>query len=78
MSQIGHWNLWSVYWLLWLLVGFLVPELVALFTNPDNTLSDQVWRLIGLNGHDPWNFARFFVAAFMVWLTLHFVLGWFR
>lgn len=68
------WNLWSLYWLLWLLIGFLAPECYALFTgNNQNTLSDQVWHLEG-NGA---TFFRFFIGAFCVWLTLHFVFRWF-
>jgi hypothetical protein len=68
------WNWWSLYWLCWLLVGFLVPESYALLTgNSANTLSDQVWHLEGQGA----TFMRFFVAALLVWLTLHMVFHWF-
>lgn len=74
----GGWNRWSVYWLIWAGVFFLGPEMYALFTNPSNTLSDQVWRLAGVGNGGGWSFAHFFVAAFCVWLCLHFIFGWFR
>ena len=62
------WNLWSLYWLCWLLVGFFVPEMIALISgNPQNTLSDQVWHLEG-NGA---TFFRFVVASLFAWLFLH-------
>jgi hypothetical protein len=78
--SLGPWNLWSVYWLVvWFGIGFLGPELFALFTGHDeNTLSFQVWRLSGLGQSGGWTFAHFFIAAGMVWLLFHFVFGWFR
>jgi hypothetical protein len=74
----GPWNGWSAYWLAWLALGFLVPELIALFTNPANTLSWQVWRLAGVGQPGAWSFAHFIVAAFCIWLAGHFVLGLWR
>jgi hypothetical protein len=63
------WNWVSVYWLLWIVVGFLPMELDSLLTGRSwNTLSDQVWRLEG----DGPTIPRFVVGAFMVWLTGHF------
>ena len=40
----------------------------------DLTISDFTWQLEGAG----WSFARFFIAASLVWLTLHLSLGWFR
>lgn len=79
MKPYGAWNAWSVYWLLWLGLGFLGPEMWALLTgNPDNTLSDQVWRLAGVGQGGGWSFAHFIVAAFCLWLLGHFVFAWWR
>lgn len=72
----GPWNAWSLYWLLWMAVGFLVPEFWALFTNPANTLSAQVWHLAGVGNPGTWSFAHFTIAAFCIWLTGHFLFGW--
>lgn len=73
--SLGHWNLWSLYWLLWVGPLFLIPEFWALFSgHPENTLSDNVWRLE--TSH--WTFGHFFVAAFMLWLTFHFIFRMFR
>jgi len=50
-------------------------ELSAIFTRRiDLTISDFTWHLEGAG----WSFARFFIAASLVWLTLHLSLGWFR
>lgn len=67
------WNGWSLYWALWIGVGFGIPEGYAIAHNVKNTLSYQVWHLDG-NGL---TFGRYCVAAFCVWLLLHFVFRWF-
>lgn len=68
-----RWNAWSLYWLLWLVVGFIVPESIALARDVRNTLSYQVWHLEG----GGLTVTRYIVAAFTVWLFLHFVFRWF-
>lgn len=40
----------------------------------DLTISDFTWQLEGPG----WTAARFFIAAALIWLTLHLSLGWFR
>lgn len=70
-----NWNGWSLYWLAWIALGFLVPELYALITgHPGNTLSYQVWHLEGKGA----TFARYFVGAFLLWLLIHMVFEKFR
>jgi hypothetical protein len=76
--SLGKWDAASVYWALWLGVGFLVPELYWLFKNPVNTLSYQVWRMGQVGSGHPWTFAHYFIAVFMLWLLGHFVLGLWR
>lgn len=50
-------------------------ELSAIFTrHVEWTISDFTWQLEGPG----WSFARFFIAAALIWLTLHLSLGWFR
>jgi hypothetical protein len=72
---VRHWNWWSLYWLLWLLIGFCGPEFYALARGEsENTLSDQIWRLEGPGA----SFARYMVGAFTLWLFLHFSFRWFR
>jgi hypothetical protein len=67
-----HWNWASVYWLLWISVGFCPVEFWALATSqPQYTLSYQVWHLEGQGA----TFARYFVAVFLIWLAIHMVLG---
>lgn len=71
----------SLYWLLWLVVGFCVPEFYALLSGHAQwTLSEQVWKLEGLNDTDrttfwnpmTWSIPHFLVVCFMIWLLVHF------
>lgn len=68
-------NGWSLYWLIWLIIGFGGPELYALLSRHDrNTLSYQVWHVEGTGA----TFARYFVAAFLLWLFIHMTFGIFK
>ena len=50
-------------------------ELSAIAQRRDDlTISDFTWRLEGAG----WSAARFFIAAGLIWLTLHLSLKWFR
>lgn len=70
-----RWNWASLYWLAWIVVGFMPLEFWALATGqPQYTLSDQVWHLEGTGS----SFARWFIAAFCAWLFFHMVFRWFR
>lgn len=73
-------NGWSLYWLIWFFVGFLGPELYAVFTNAYNTLSWQVWRLEW--PITQWRFNHYAISVLVVglavFLTGHFVWGLFR
>jgi hypothetical protein len=70
-----QWNGWSVYWGLWILIGFFVPELYALFSgNHQNTLSDQVWHIEGQGA----TCFRYVVGCFCAWLFFHMTFGMFR
>lgn len=40
----------------------------------DLTISDFTWQLEGPG----WSAVRFFIAAALIWLTLHLSLRWFR
>jgi hypothetical protein len=75
----------TLYWELWFFLStltFLVQELYQLFSgHPENTLSDNIWRLEKLVPGQAimnWTFFHFaFTAMFIVlaiWLTGHF--GW--
>jgi len=65
MHPFGNWNGWSIAWLVWLLI-FCVLEFTALGTgHPDNTLSEQVWRLEGNFGWPwDWSFIHVMIAGF--------------
>lgn len=81
-----HLTWFSLYWLGWLL-AFIVPELIAVFTNPNNTLSDTVWSVEQLNFQRPfdiamWSDTHLAVAALVwllfLWLSFHIPFGLFR
>ena len=64
------------YWIVWLVLGFGVPETVALASgHPEWTLSDTVWRVFAVTDPRPWHWkvAHLILACFMLWLTGHFV-----
>jgi hypothetical protein len=62
------WNYWSLYWLIWLVVMFLIPELYAIITgHPENTFSAQIWHLEGTGA----TFFRWVVASTFAWLFIH-------
>jgi hypothetical protein len=77
------WNAWTVYWLvIWFGLGFGIPETIALVTgHPENTLSDQVWRLEGLTASNSgtfwnpltWSIPHFLIACGVIWLSFHFI-----
>ncbi len=75
-------NWWRLYWLGFLLVGFLVPEVVALVrSKPGDTLSEAVWywcRVTPGNTFTTWTALHVFVALFMLWLFVHLMLGYWR
>ena len=72
----------NIYWPIWLLIGFGVPEAIALFTKQyGNTLSEWTWRLCKVTPGDTWThwtFLHILLAAAMFWLTVHLVLGIWR
>jgi hypothetical protein len=72
---------WQWYWAAWLVLGFLVPETWALFTNVENTLSDTAWKWFGVVKGQPiteWNVAHYALAAFLIWLLFHIAWGIWR
>lgn len=65
---------WQIYWLLWLVGGFAVPETYALLTRPQNTLSDTVWGWFGVVTGEPmsrWSIQHYILLAFLLWLLGH-------
>ena len=73
---------WSWYWLAWVLIGFGIPEGVAIFRNqtvgPGNrlrTLSQNVWKLFKIKDEEGWHWRRALLAIGMVWLLVHMVAG---
>jgi hypothetical protein len=80
------WNLASVYWLGWVVVGFGGFEGYAVVTgHPENTLSAQVWRVLDTVARQPmsaWSWQHWVgmtvVLVLFAWLSVHFAFGWIR
>lgn len=70
------------YWAAWLLLGFGVPEGIALVTKHyENTLSEWTWKLFDvLPGQTPlqWKATHYLLLAFMLWLFCHMCFRLFR
>lgn len=72
---------WQWYWLLWLVVGFAVPETIALIQKPENTLSYTVWDWFGVKAGVPishWTLLHFLLLLLLIWLIGHFAFGIWR
>lgn len=73
---------WRLYWLGFLLIGFLVPEVIALVRKQrGDTLSEAVWywcKVTPGNTITTWTALHVFVALFMLWLFVHLMLGFWR
>jgi hypothetical protein len=63
------------YWAAWIMIGFLVPELYAVFTkNYKNTLSDTTWTWFDVvPGQTFWQFSllHFLLLGALTLLELH-------
>lgn len=64
---------WRIYWALWIVMGFMIPETIALILGK-GTLSDTIWYWFRVKDGIPiwhWTILHFFLLAFMVWLLGH-------
>jgi hypothetical protein len=79
----------SIYWIVWasvMFVSFAIPEFWALATHhPENTLSDNVWRLEKFLPGDhwyQWSAVHVLIGGALIvlfgWLIGHFVWGVWR
>lgn len=70
------------YWAAWLLIGFGVPETIALVSKRySNTLSDTVWRWCDvIPGQTIWQFkaVHMLLLVFLLLLTGHLAFGLWR
>jgi len=67
-------SIWVIGW--WVLAGlFAAWEGLALWKSRTGTLSDTLRIWAGVRGLR-WTWRRWFLLAFMVWLTGHLCFGW--
>lgn len=66
----------NLYWTLWFLLGFGVPEGIGLLSgHPEWTFSAFVWRTFGVQSQwNPthWHFGQYLIVVATVWLVGHF------
>lgn len=70
-----------LYWLVWLVIFFGVPETYWLFVNTKNTLSWTIWTWFGVHPGVPvwqWSVAHLLLGAVLVWLLGHLAFGIWR
>lgn len=67
------------YWPIWLIIGFGVPEAVALFREErGDTLSEKVWAWFGTARSPKGPLVktrRVILISILVWLIIHWVTG---
>lgn len=69
-------SVWTVLWLLWLLMFFIVEGLALANKEDGDTLSEHVWKWLRPPvGARVWRLRRFALLSFMAWLTVHFLTG---
>lgn len=68
---------WTIAWLLWI-ASFCAIEGPAIFNRqPGDTLSEHVRAWFATRTKPKgWRIRRLVLAFFLVWLGLHFFLGW--
>lgn len=75
---------YSVYWVFWLVVGFGVPEFMALRTKTDcdrtpRSLSRNSWVWFAVTGKGKgaplWRLRRLALLVLMAWLSTHMLTG---
>lgn len=69
-------DVWAWLWIGWI-VAFVVIEGLALKDRDrGDTLSEHVWEWFSVKKPGPWAKARrTLLAAFMLWLSVHFLTG---
>lgn len=85
-TYLAHFHItgFGWYWLVWMVLGFGVPEAYGLLRNTQDTLSWQFWGIEDIDFKDPLNFAEWtpvhwgmalVLLAFVIWLGGHIILG---
>jgi len=61
---------WARYWIVWLLGGFLIPELWALIgTRRGDTLSESIWTMTSR-----WPWTKLPLGGLLAWLLHHLLI----
>jgi hypothetical protein len=68
---------WTVAWLFWILMFFVIELPAIVNRTPGDTLSEHTRRWFATRTKPrAWRIRRLVLAFFLVWLGLHFFLGW--
>lgn len=66
---------WTVAWIMWLAMFVVIEGAAIIRKEPDDTLSEHVWRWFKIRESRQWNVRRWALAIFLVWLLIHLVAG---
>lgn len=80
MNHAGQVMTWGrTYWpwfILAVTLGFGLPELFALITNPGNTLSDYSWAELQVGRSYPPLHTTAWIASLVMWLVFTVLITW--
>lgn len=71
MTTYGY----TIAWIAWFVFFGATEGRALLNKGKGDTLSEHVWRWFNVADEPRWTFKRFALAAFMVWLSGHFIFG---
>lgn len=68
---------WTVAWLLWIAMFFVIEVPAIIRKAPGDTLTEHVRKWFSTRDKSPqWRLRRLTLACFILWLAVHFFLGW--
>jgi hypothetical protein len=68
---------YTIAWLLWIAMFFVIEVPAIVDKAPGDTLTEHVRRWFSTRGMSwQWRLRRLALAVFLLWLPLHFFLGW--
>ena len=68
---------WTLAWLLWIAMFFVIEVPALIHRAPGDTLSEHVREWFATRTKPrAWRLRRLVLACFLLWLSVHFFLGW--
>jgi hypothetical protein len=68
---------YTIAWLLWIAMFFVIEVPAILDKDPGDTLTEHTRKWFSTRSKSrQWRLRRLILACFLLWLPLHFFLGW--